>query len=79
MVPRIQQVFAEKQVSTLKHTSYSSDLAPCDFSVYPKLKISIKEIHFQLFETSIRKRQSYLKHFHKMISGDALRPGWDGV
>jgi hypothetical protein len=68
------QFLAGKQIPRLKHALYSPDLALCDFFLHQKLKSSLKGTHFQS-KTSIRKRHSYLKHFHKMTLGDASRHG----
>jgi len=61
---------ARKQIPMLNHDLYSSYL------------MCSKEPIFSQLKTSIRKWQSYLKHFHRMTSGDALRPGnfvWGSV
>jgi len=43
------QVFANfdpQNVKTLYHTSYSSDLSPIDYFLFPKLKMKLKGLHF---------------------------------
>jgi len=37
---------ARKQIPTLEHAPYSSDLAPFDSSLFPKLKSSLRGTHF---------------------------------
>ncbi|KAG5321417.1 MOS1T transposase, partial [Pseudoatta argentina] len=41
----VRQCLARNHVSVLNHPPYSPDLAPCDFSLFPKLKLELKE-HF---------------------------------
>ena len=36
------QFLARNRVSVLNHPPYSPDLAPCDFSLFPKLKLKLK-------------------------------------
>ncbi|KAG5346605.1 SETMR methyltransferase, partial [Acromyrmex charruanus] len=41
-VPHTRQFLARNRVSVLNHPPYSPDLAPCDFSLFPKLKLKLK-------------------------------------
>jgi len=34
----VKQFLANRKITVLKHPSYSPDLAPCDFSLFPKTK-----------------------------------------
>lgn len=47
----IRQFLAQKQVTVLDHPPYSPDLAPCDFFLFPKLKIPLKGCFFEDLET----------------------------
>jgi len=38
----VRQFLARNQVCVLNHPPYSPDLAPCDFSLFPKLKMKLK-------------------------------------
>jgi len=38
----VRQFLARNRVSVLNHSPYSPDLAPCDFSLFPKLKLKLK-------------------------------------
>ena len=38
--------FLTKNMTTVPHPAYSPDLAPCDFSVFPKMKLQLKGQHF---------------------------------
>jgi transposase len=70
----VRLLLAGKQIPKPKHAPYSSDLDPCGF-LFPKLKSSLKRSHFQSTEDiHIRRRQSYFKHFHTMISGNSSKP-----
>jgi hypothetical protein len=42
---------ARKQITVLHHPSYSPDLAPADFFLYPKLKSQLKGKRFQNIST----------------------------
>ena len=46
----VRQLLVTKQVTALDHPSYSPDLAPCDFWLFPQLKIVIKGTHFSSSE-----------------------------
>ena len=40
------QSLATKQITVLEHPAYSSDLAPSDFFLFPKIKEILKGGHF---------------------------------
>ena len=40
------QFLAETNIATLENLPYSPDLAPCDFFVFPKIKLVLKGTHF---------------------------------
>jgi hypothetical protein len=42
----IREFLAKKNIPTLPHPPYSSDLAPCDFYLFPKLKSKLKNSSF---------------------------------
>lgn len=43
---RVHEFLASKSIATLDHPPYSPDLAPCDFWLFPKLKIALKGQRF---------------------------------
>jgi len=43
----VRQFLARNQVCVLNYPPYSSDLAPCDFSLFPKLKLKLKGCFFE--------------------------------
>ena len=47
----IREFVAKNIIAALEQPSYSPDLAPCDFFLFPKLKEFIKETRFQDSET----------------------------
>jgi len=38
----VREFFTKNNVSTVPHPAYSPDLAPCDFYVFPKMKLRLK-------------------------------------
>ena len=42
----VRQFLAKKNIPVLPHPPYSPDLAPCDFYLFPKLKLKLKGHHF---------------------------------
>ena len=42
----VREFLAIKQITVLEHPAYSSDLAPSDFFLFPKIKEILKERHF---------------------------------
>ena len=47
----VRQFLARNQVCVLNHPPYSPDLAPCDFSLFPKLKLKLKGCSFEDIDT----------------------------
>jgi hypothetical protein len=47
-VPETPEFVTNDNMVIIPHHSYSPDLAPCDFALFPKLKMKLKE---QCFET----------------------------
>ncbi|XP_025268578.1 histone-lysine N-methyltransferase SETMAR-like [Camponotus floridanus] len=43
----VRKFLARNQVCVLNHPPYSPDLAPCDFSLFPKLKLKLKGCFFE--------------------------------
>ena len=46
----MREFLAKKRIPTLHHPPYSPDLAPCDFWLFPRLKIVLKGTHFTSVE-----------------------------
>jgi hypothetical protein len=47
-------------MTVIPHPSYSPDLAPCDFSLFPQLKIILKGCHFDIIEVIEAESQALL-------------------
>jgi hypothetical protein len=43
----VKQFLAGKCIPVLEHPPYAQELAPCDFSLFPKLRSALKGIHLQ--------------------------------
>lgn len=46
----VRKFLCDKQITVVDHPPYSPDLAPCDFYLFPKLKIFLKGSHFDSIE-----------------------------
>jgi len=46
----VREFLAQNNITTLPRPSYSPDLAPCDFFLFPKLKTHLKGHHFGTVE-----------------------------
>jgi len=46
----VRKFLTKNNVSTVPHPAYSPDLAPCDFYVFPKMKLWLKGRHFASIE-----------------------------
>ena len=46
----IREFLAKKNIPILPHPPYSPDLAPCNFYLFPKLKLNLKGHHFGTME-----------------------------
>jgi transposase len=47
-------------ITVVPHPSYSPDLAPCDFSLFPRLKIKLKGRHFDTIDVMEAESQAVL-------------------
>ena len=56
----IREFLAKKNIPVLPHPLYSSDLAPCDFYLFAKLKLKLKGHHFGTIETIQKTVTDYL-------------------
>ena len=55
------QFLAERNIATLEHSSYSPDLAPCDFFFFPKIKCVLKGTHFSDIDSIKKAAMTELK------------------
>ena len=49
-----------KEMKTVQHPSYSPDLAPCNFFLFPRMKGSLRRIRFQSTEELKKASKNYL-------------------
>jgi len=54
------EFLAHKGIITLPHPPYSPDLAPCDFVLFPKMKLQLKGCCFDRVEEIQRESQNVL-------------------
>jgi hypothetical protein len=45
-----QQIMAKYKMAVIPHPPYSPDLAPCDFFLFPKMKLKLKGRRFDTIE-----------------------------
>lgn len=57
----VKQFLADKRIPVLEHPPYSPDLAPCDFYLFPKVKIALKGTYFRFVEEVEAKFADLLK------------------
>jgi len=46
----VREFLTKNNMTTVPHPAYSPDLAPCDFYVFPKMKLQLKGQHFVYIE-----------------------------
>ena len=68
----VKQFLVSKEITTLHHSPYSPDLAPCDFFLFPKLKGILKGTRFQGVEdikTSVTRHLKTItkRNFHSVL------------
>jgi hypothetical protein len=54
------EFLTHKGIITLPHPPYSPGLAPCDFSLFPKIKLQLKDRRFERAEEIQRELQNVL-------------------
>ena len=69
-----EEFLATKQITVLEHPAYSSDLAPSDFFLFPKIKETLKGMHFDDFDDIRSNTTAALKaipqnHFQNCFEG----------
>jgi transposase len=74
------QFLTNNNMVIVPHPPYSSDLAPCDFALFPKLKMKLKGRRFETVSDIQRKSQAVLdsiqdNDFHGTFQ--AWRKRWD--
>ena len=59
------EFLAKNKITTMDHPAYSSDLAPCDFYLFPKVKNIMRGEHFVDVDTIKRETTKLLKELTK--------------
>ena len=62
----VRQFLARNQACVLNHPPYSPDLAPCDFSLFPKLKLKLKGCFLKTLIPFKQHLHGHYRQFHKM-------------
>jgi len=73
---KVSQFLAKNNMTVIPHPPYSPDLAPCDFFLFPKLKLRTKGRRFDTTEEIQEESQQVLvTQFQKGTSRDASKHG----
>ena len=74
---KVSQFLAKNNMTVIPHPPYSPDLAPCDFFLFPKLKLRMKGRRFNTIEEIQEESQrvSNSTQFQKGTSRDASKHG----
>ncbi|GFU76825.1 HTH_48 domain-containing protein [Trichonephila clavipes] len=63
----VKQFLTSKNITVLGHSRYLSDLAPCDFFLFPTVKSCLKGTHFTTVEKVQAKTKNLLKGLSKTL------------
>ncbi|PNF23921.1 hypothetical protein B7P43_G12846 [Cryptotermes secundus] len=76
----MKEFLARNKMAVVPHPPYSPDLAPCDFFLFPKMKINLKGRGFDTVEEIQAEMQTVLNTLTKKDFQDAFQKGqkrWD--
>ncbi|PNF21909.1 hypothetical protein B7P43_G03600 [Cryptotermes secundus] len=76
----VQEILAKNKMAVVPHPPYSPDLAPCDFFLFPKMKIKLKGLRFDTAEEIQVNTQTVLNILTKKDLQDAFekwQKRWD--
>ncbi|PNF25826.1 hypothetical protein B7P43_G11746 [Cryptotermes secundus] len=68
----VQEFLAKNKMAVVPHPPYSPDLAPCDFFLFPKMKIKLKGRRFDTVEEIQVETQTVLNTLTKKDFQDAF-------
>ncbi|PNF14013.1 hypothetical protein B7P43_G03567 [Cryptotermes secundus] len=68
----IRRILAKNKMAVVPHPTYSPDLAPCDFFLFPKMKIKLKGRRFDTVEEIQAETQTVLNTLTKKDFQDAF-------
>jgi hypothetical protein len=66
---RTHQFLAKNKIAVIPHPPYSPDLAPCDFFLFPKLKLKLKGRRFDTIDEIQDESQKVLDNDRKGLPG----------
>jgi transposase len=69
----VQHFLASKNMTVISHPHYSPDLAPCDFFLFPKMKIKLKGRRFDTVEEIQAESQKVLMTLIQKDFQDSFR------
>ena len=72
---KVSQFLAKNNMTVVPHPPYSPNLVPCDFFLFPKLKLQMKGRRFDNIEEIKEESQRVLEQFQKGTSRDASKHG----
>ena len=72
---KVSQFLAKNNMTVIPHPPYSPDLAPCDFFLFPKLKLRMKGRRFDTIEEIQEESQRVLTQLQKGTSRDSSKHG----
>ena len=76
----VRQFLSNKNITVCPHPSYSPDLAPCNFWLFPKVKMTMKGKHFQSIQDIEAATTAQLKRLTKQDFRTASESGKnDGI
>jgi len=64
-----QQFLAKNKMALIPHPPYSPDLTPCDFLLFPKIKLKLKGCHFDTTKETQAESQRVLDTDRKGLPG----------
>jgi hypothetical protein len=67
------EFLTKNNTTVIPHPPYSPDLAPCDFSLFPRLKIKLKGRRFDTIEVNEAESQAVLNTLTEYDNQDAFK------
>jgi len=64
---------AKNKIAVIPHPQYSPDLAPCDFFLFPKIKLKLKGRRFDTIEDFQAETQRVLDNLREKDSQEAFQ------
>ncbi|KMQ92866.1 mariner mos1 transposase [Lasius niger] len=71
---KTQQFLAINNMSIVPHPPYLPNLIPCDFFLFPKMKLKLKGRRFKTIQEKLNRTESFTR-YSKRISRERLKHG----